>query len=143
MGQEDFEGQQYQVFIGSGLAEDAVLALELVPMPDGAGAGDMESAPSGQGAAGMETRGNQGLLRWFGFVLAGLAVVGAVVYSMISRRPRTSAISMPRLAANPETRRLLAQLADLEDAYESGQVDEATYERQRAETFEVLKSLVS
>jgi hypothetical protein len=32
-------------------------------------------------------------------------------------------------------------LADLEDAFEAGEVDEATYERQRAELYEELRSL--
>jgi hypothetical protein len=144
MGLENFEDQEYRLFVGTGLMENTVLALELIPMPDLAGAEGMESAavPGGHPAT-METRGNQGLLRWFGFALAGLAVVGLVVYSVSSRRPHGAVASAPKLAANPETRRLLSELADLEDAYESGQVDEVTYERQRAATYEVLKSLVS
>jgi hypothetical protein len=36
---------------------------------------------------------------------------------------------------------LLTDLADLEDTYEAGQVDETTYERQRAEIYDALKSL--
>jgi hypothetical protein len=32
-------------------------------------------------------------------------------------------------------------LADLEDAFEAGEVDEATYQRQRAELREAIKSL--
>ena len=40
-----------------------------------------------------------------------------------------------------EVRKLLHQLADLEDALEAGEVDEAAYERQRAEITKELKSL--
>jgi hypothetical protein len=35
----------------------------------------------------------------------------------------------------------LAELADLEDALEAGQVDEVAYERRRAEIYEELRAL--
>jgi hypothetical protein len=73
--------------------------------------------------------------------LAALAVVGALVYPQVVRRPAGTAVSASNLAANPKARPLLAELADLEDAFESGQIDEVTYERRRAEKREELKSL--
>jgi hypothetical protein len=36
---------------------------------------------------------------------------------------------------------LVAELADLQEAFEAGQVDQATYERQRADIRGALKSL--
>jgi hypothetical protein len=36
---------------------------------------------------------------------------------------------------------LLAELADLEEGFEAGEVDEATYQRERAAKYEALKSL--
>jgi hypothetical protein len=45
------------------------------------------------------------------------------------------------LASNPQARPLLAELAGLEEAFEAGQVDEETYQRQRTEKWEALRSL--
>jgi hypothetical protein len=42
---------------------------------------------------------------------------------------------------DPKARRLLAELADLEEGFESGQIDEATYQRERAAKYEALKAL--
>jgi hypothetical protein len=111
----------------------------------------MPASPAGgeQNVAGAPTRGNQALLRWFGFGLAILAVIGALVYPAVSRQPALAGETGPSprlrsgqaLAANPEARRLLAELADLEAAFEAGQVDGSTYEQQRAGKYEALKSL--
>jgi hypothetical protein len=138
MGTEFFEDQQYEFFTSPGLAADTPLTLELLPVP---GAGTQGDSSASASLAGLPSRGNQELLRWFGYVLAGLAVLGAVIYTLTtapSRPVRTPAL---KLTENAKARKLLAGLADLEDAYEAGQVDEATYERQRAEEYEALKSL--
>ena len=87
---------------------------------------------------------NQGLLRGLGFGLAGLAVLGAVLYPLLTARRRPPAAALPAaaaLAANPQARPLLAELASLEEAFEAGQVDEEIYQQQRAEKWEALRSL--
>ena len=81
------------------------------------------------------------MLRWIGFVLMGLAVVGVVVYAATAKRPATAAASGPNLSSDPKARLLVAELADLDEAFEAGNLDEAIYERQRAEKREALKSL--
>jgi hypothetical protein len=40
-----------------------------------------------------------------------------------------------------KARRLLAELSDLEEGFEAGQIDEETYQRERAAKYEALKSL--
>ncbi len=44
------------------------------------------------------------------------------------------------MASDAKARGLLAELADLEDAFEAGEVDEFSYERQRAAIYEELKA---
>jgi hypothetical protein len=67
--------------------------------------------------------------------------VGAVVYSLATRRPSAAPALRRSLTSDPKARRLLADLADLESAFESGQVNQTTYERRRAELYEAIKSL--
>jgi hypothetical protein len=81
------------------------------------------------------------VLLWIGLALVGLALVGLVMYMMVSWRSAPAPTSVADLASNPRARRLLADLADLEEAHEAGQIEGATYERQRAEMYEKLKSL--
>ncbi len=141
-GTEFFEDQQYEFYTSQGLAADTPLTLELLPVPDTASMpGTQGDSSSSVSLASLPARGNQELLRWFGFVLAGLAVLGAVIYTLITVPPRPVRALAPKLTANPKARELLAGLADLEDAHEAGQVDETTYERQRTEKYEALKSL--
>jgi len=68
-------------------------------------------------------------------------VLGAVIYPLLTAERRRPATTPSTLASNPQARPLLADLADLEAAFEAGQVDEETYQRQRAEKWEALKSL--
>jgi hypothetical protein len=68
-------------------------------------------------------------------------VVGVVVYAAAASQPTTSRASTRDLTSNPKARSLLIELADLEEAFEAGQLDEETYQRQRAEKYEALKSL--
>ena len=74
-------------------------------------------------------------------VLAAAAVAGVLVYTATTVRPAARQQARPRLSANPKARMLLHRLADLEDVLEAGEVDEASYERQRAEITRELKSL--
>lgn len=142
-GPESFQGRQYEFYVSQDLASGAPLVMELVPQTDVTSAQSTEST-SAEGAESLPdvaAGGNQGFLRWFGLGLVGLAVIGAVVYSLASRQPASGPASAPDLAADPKAQKLLAELADLEDAFEAGQVDEAAYERRRAEIYEMIKSL--
>jgi hypothetical protein len=142
MGPQSFQGRDYDFFAVGGLLPDTPLTMELLPVAEAAGSTGMPAAPGGSdlAAAGSVTGGNQGVLRWFGLALAVVAIVGVVVYTL-SARPAAATAAVPDLAANPRSRRLVAELADLEDAYAAGQLDDATFERQRAEKYEALKSL--
>ena len=144
MGLQSFQGQNYDFFALGGLPADTPLSMQLTPV---AVATDGTATPDTTGgtdltAAGPVAGSSQGQLRLFGLGLAGLVVVGIVVYSL-SSRPATKIGVAPKLTANAQSRRLLAELADLEDAYAAGEVDDATYERERAEKYEALKSLSS
>ena len=142
-GVQQFQDQQFELFAASNLAPDEPLVLLFEPVE---GAESMPATPgssssTGQSMPEMPVPGNQSLLRVLGYVLAGLAVIGVVVY-LVAAKPLAAASAPARkLTSDPKARRLLAELADLEDAFEAGQMDEATYERRRAETYEALKSL--
>jgi hypothetical protein len=142
-GAELFQGRQYEFYGAQNLPSDTPLAMQFVLSPEAAGdqSGGSASAEGLLDSAGAPTRGNQQLLRWLGFALLGVAVVGVVVYSLSSRESASASVPAPELAANPRAQRLLSDLADLEEAFEAGQVDEATYARQRAELRDELKSL--
>ena len=139
MGLESFQGQQYEFFVGQGLGPDAPLFMELVAAPVMEG----DQGMTGMGDPALTTvaaRGNQELLRWLGMGLAALAVVGVVVYAASSKPAVRTGVVEQDLTADPEARRLVVELADLEDAFDAGQVDETTYERRRAEITRELKS---
>jgi hypothetical protein len=148
-GPQSFQGRPYDLYALDDLAVNAPLAMEFVPVevpdtaPDPAGGAGAMPPVGGQNVAGTSTRGSQALLRWLGFGLVALAVVGVVFYGATRSQPPRAAGSVPSLSANPETRKLLAELADLEDAFEAGRVDEADYERQRTDLHEAIKSLQS
>jgi hypothetical protein len=143
MGTENFQGRQYEFFTMQDLPANTPLVVEFVPGAEESGGESPAGMPptSGESPASTTTRGNQGLLRWIGFVLAGLAVVGVVAYAATSKQPAPAAATNPNLSSNPKAQRLVAELADLDEAFEAGDLDEAAYEHQRAEKREALKSL--
>jgi len=141
MGAESFQGQQYEYFVGQGLGPDAPLFVELTPVAGMGGDQGMVGMPAGNDpAASASVRGNQELLRWLGMGLAALAVIGAIVYAAVTRSSTGTQDSETDLAADPETRRLVVELADLEDSFDAGQIDEVTYKGRRAELVRELKS---
>jgi hypothetical protein len=142
MGLQSFQGQNYGFFALGGLMPDETLSMQLMPEAVAADGTAMPGTTGGTdlAAAGPVPGDNQGRMRLFGFALAALAVVGVVVYSL-SSRPEAVTASGPNLTANAQSRRLLAELIDLEEAYAAGQVDDTTYERERAEKYDALKSL--
>ncbi len=140
MGQKAFQGREYLFYAARDLPANATVDLALTSTGETEGGAAMPggSPAAGAPAAGTSTDGNQGLLRWFGFGLAFLAIAVAIVYPFVTRRPARA--PAPSLRVDLQARRLLADLADLEDAYEAGRVESATYQQRRAELYEALKS---
>ncbi len=129
-----FEGRQYSFYTAQDLAPTSPLRMELLMVDD------TGMSPAASGAkVGGGSKSSQGLLRWLGLTLAGLAVVGAGLYGMAIRPPRSSAERATRLLSDPQARRLLTRLAGLEAGFEAGQVDEATYRQQRAGLYKAIK----
>lgn len=128
LGSQTLQGQDYDLYAVSDLAAGESLLLRLVPQA--------ESAAPAATAAGPAVKDNQALLGILGAILAVAAAVAAVAYSLAGRRGRG-----PAPAAASPARQLLAELADLEDAFEAGRVDEETYRRERAARQEAIKSL--
>ena len=142
MGIELFQGRQYELHVAQSLAADAPLVMEFVPVETVGGAETSGMPPaSGQGVAGAATRGNQHLLLPIGVGLAALAVLGAVLYPQVTCRATHGPASGPNLSKDPEARRLVAELASLEDSFQAGDLDGATYERQRSDLYQELRSL--
>jgi hypothetical protein len=141
-GLELFQGRQYELYSTLNLGPDTPLALEFIPMEGVSGDAGTTAAPAsgGERETGATPRGNQPLILWLGIGLSVVAVAGVVVYSM-TVRSSAAAGGAPDLASNPEAQAQLAELADLEDALEAGQVDEVAYERRRAEIYEELRAL--
>ena len=138
-GLQSFQDRTYEFYALSGLGADAALSIELVPTAADEVAGAM--AGSETEVAGMSAGGNQDLLRTIGFALAFLAVGGVLAYSFGTRGRAPRRRRGPDQAPDAGTRRLLVELADLEEAREAGQVAEAEYQRRRTEIYESLQSL--
>jgi hypothetical protein len=142
-GLEPFQGRDYGLYTVQGVPAGTPLIMEWVStgeMPAGGTTGSMSSSNTGATPT-LPTRGNQRLLLWVGFGLVVLAVGGAIVYPLATARPASAPASAPDMMRDPKARRLLAELADLEEGFESGQIDEATYQRERAAKYEALKAL--
>jgi hypothetical protein len=142
-GLELFQGRQYELYSTQNLGPETPLALELIPVAEVSGDTGTAEAPasSGERMTGATPRGNQPLILWLGVGLSVLAVAGVVVYSVVSRPRAVAEAGAADLASDPEAKAQLAELADLEDAFQAGQVDEAAYERRRAEIYEEIRSL--
>ncbi|HSR29887.1 MAG TPA: hypothetical protein VLY63_04915 [Anaerolineae bacterium] len=142
-GSQLFEGRQYEFHSTQSLDPDTPILFEFVPVAEAESSTSPEGMPasSGQETTATSARGSQGTLLWIGFGLAALAVVGVVVYATAGTPLTGARTSAPDPASKPQVRRLVAELADLEEAFEVGLVDEETYERQRAEKVQELKAL--
>lgn len=139
-GLESFQDRQYELFAASDLGPDEPLALELVPMPMD------ETVPGSMGGTGETTvavsgGGNQETLRQIGWILSILAVGAVLAYAFATKGRTPRSAGATDRAQDPAVRRLLVQLADLDDALEAGEVDQAEYDRRRAQIYEALQSL--
>ncbi len=140
-GSQQIQGRQYEVFVGENVGPDLPLQLEFTPVEGigvSPGTGGM---PGGQVPSGGSAGGSQGPLLLVGVVLALVVVVGAVIYAATTRRPAAGGGADAGSTSGAKASSLLAELADLEDAFEAGEVDESSYERQRAEIYAELKNL--
>jgi hypothetical protein len=131
-----------ELFVAEDLPADSRIVMELEAM-----AGQSSPEVSGASTTGAESesdlprRGHQEVLGLIGIGVVLLSVLGAVVYPLSARSPAIAPVRSPKLSAEPQVRRFLTELADLEEAHEAGEVDEATYERQRSETYGAIRSL--
>ncbi len=141
-GVESFQGQQYRFFSAQNLAADMPLVLSLTVQPAAAGSQGMPGASAEPaGPAAGTTPGSQGLLRGIGLGLALLAALGAAVYPFTVRREGRRPAGAPGPLTTPTARRLLADLADLEESFEAGQVSEDRFQQRRVEIYQALKAL--
>jgi hypothetical protein len=81
-----FQGREYGVYAAQNVSPDAPVAITFIPRAEEE-TQSMLPAPSAAGPAAAP-QGQQRLLRWLGFGLVGLAVVGVLVYPMVTR-PRS------------------------------------------------------
>ena len=143
MGMQLIQDRQYEILAAENLAADTPVELVFTQTGGMASTG-IEGMPSGQVASSGSAGGSQGALLWIGVLVALFTVAGAVVYAATSRRPGSGhlagglVVSDPGPEFDPKARELIAKLADLEDAYEAGEVDEAAYVSQRMKLFREL-----
>ncbi|MGQ9599763.1 MAG: hypothetical protein ACUVWZ_10130 [Anaerolineae bacterium] len=124
------QGKEFEVYEVQQLAVNAPVRMELVREAEAIAEPAMAG---GQGGEGGSVGGTQRFLRWMGIVLAGLAVAAALAYPSLVRPAAPAALT------SPQARRLLGDLAALEDAWEAGEIDRETYERQRAELYRTIQ----
>ncbi len=141
LGAETFQDRQYNLYVGSGLAAGDALIIEFLPVA-GEGAASMPSGAetTAQTVTTGQTRGNQELLRWLGFLLVAVAAMGALVYPLVTTRQTVTPEGRP-VGQTSASRRLVSELADLHDEYEAGRLDEEEYARRRDELVEAIKRL--
>lgn len=75
-----FEGRRYSLYTATNLDPVTPLRMELRVESD--------ANSSEEAAVGAVSRGSQGLLRWLGLILTGLAVIGAAAYPAAVQRLR-------------------------------------------------------
>jgi hypothetical protein len=69
--------------------------------------------------------------KWIALGLAALALVGGIIYPSLRRSRTPVPASAPIEPTDVRLTRLLQAIADLDDAFEAGRVDEAGYRQQR------------
>ncbi len=139
MGSQSIQGAQYEILQGQvpNPEQPVVLELTAVEVVEGTtGAGAMGDQTTSGAPAGSAQR----VLLWIGVFTATLVVFAAAFLAVrFQGQPAgRRTVSDPGQAFDPKARRLIAVLADLEDAYEAGEVDEADYVRQRMDIFREL-----
>lgn len=136
------DGQPVEFFVGENLAAGSSIVMELETDATGASSAMPGTSTAGaQGESAAAGRGHQKLLGWAGIGLVALMLIAAVVYPAASRPLAAVPARRPDLRREPRARRLVAELADLEDACEAGDLDQASYERRRSDIHRAIRSL--
>jgi hypothetical protein len=149
-GLQSFQGRQYAFYAAQDLPAGGTLTLNFALRESAEASPAMPGGGSTTPPAGMAPAapGQQGAMRILGYVLAALAVAAAVAYPLGTGHRRSAAGdgSPPAALANetghlasPERRRLIEELADLEDAREGGRLDEEVYELRRGQIYQALR----
>ncbi len=114
------EGQAYLNLNGQDLAAGEELTVRLAGLQSLA----RQSAT---------TEAAQGWLdpRWVALGLAAIALLGGIVYPALRRARQVAPAKEPATSVAARRARLLQAIADLDDAFEAGQIDEADYRQQR------------
>lgn len=139
MGTQLIQERQYEIFSGENLGTDTPVELVFTPVEGMGGSPGTGGMPGGQPPSSGSAGGSQGPLLWIGVGLVLVAIAGALVYATASRRPGAVSETGSEVTSDARARSLLVDLADLEDAFEAGEIDESSYERQRAEIYADLK----
>jgi hypothetical protein len=137
MGVQTIQDRQYDILTGQVPEPQTPVVLTFTATGEAEAAMGIEAMPGTEATSGGAAGGNQGVLLWLGVAVAVLAVFAAVFFA-VSRRPAGVRIPDPGAAYDPGARELIARLADLEDAFEAGELDETAYVRQRMEIFKEL-----
>jgi hypothetical protein len=135
-GLESFQDRNYLVYATGDVPAGSSVAMALIPAAGGASMGIGSEAGGVEVSAGSSM---QRSLMWVGAVLALLVVAVGFVYPAVTRAPAPARGRTPDLTGNPGARRLVAELADLEEARDEGEVDDGEYERRRAELYDALR----
>jgi hypothetical protein len=111
------EGQAYLDLNGRDLPAGEVLSVHFGGLQSLA----RQSATPGAAQSRLDPR-------WLALGLAALALAGGFIYPSLRRSRRVAPVEAP---GEPAAARLLQAIADLDDAFEAGEVDEASYRQQR------------
>jgi hypothetical protein len=114
------EGQAYLNLNGQDLAAGDELSIHFGGLQDLA----RQSATPGAAQSRLDPR-------WLALGLAALALVGGVIYPSVRRVRKVAPARESSESAAARRARLLQAIADLDDAFEAGQVDAASYGKQR------------
>ncbi len=136
------EGQVEELFVAQDLPENSPIAMQLQVLA-GASTSTLPEAAATGGQAGSAGagRGNQRLLGILGIPIIALTLLAAVAIVFVAPGLAAAPARRRRLSAEPRARPLLGELADLEEAREAGEVDQAGYERRRSEMVGAIRAL--
>ena len=132
-GLQTFQDRQYALYTAAGLPAGSPLAFDLLLEETGV------TAPTQPGTIGPGVTDRQGPVGRLGLVLAAAALAGVTGYALAV--PPGSPGRPAALEGDPRAGLLLAAVADLDEAFEAGQMDEETYRRERAARLDAIRAL--
>ena len=131
-GTESFQGNTYQLFVGSDLKADQNLVINLSDLPE-------FEVPTGSGNRVADEQANQPqtVVLWSILGLGGLALIFGLVYA-----DRNQAIAAGSDSLSEEKTRLLVLLAELEALHQAGEIDAEAHRRLRFQYRDRLKQIL-